>query len=317
MESAPFRHVYGPVSSRRLGRSLGVDLIPLKTCTYDCIYCQLGRTTRKTFDRAEYVPLDEVLEEIDRKLAEEPELDYISLAGSGEPTLHSRIGELIRKIKQRTTVPIAVFTNGSLLWMPEVREELMAADLVLPSLDAGAESIFRYVNRPHKKVRFDTMVEGLELFAKEFKGEMWLEVFLVAGSTGMASEVLRIGELVRRIHPLRLQINTATRPTAEDFAFAVSADQMHEFAADLERCVPGHIEVIADTPPCTAAAPIDREATDEEIVALVGRHPCTVADVSTALRIDRSEATARLERLSAEKRVERVLQNGRCYHVKV
>jgi len=145
MKAQPFKHVFGPVSSRRLGRSLGVDLVPLKTCTYDCIYCQLGRTTLKTTERREWVPLDLVLEQVQAKLATEP--DYITLSGSGEPTLFSRVGELIGRIKDVTDIPVAVLTNGSLLWQKAVRDDLQQADVVIPSLDAGNERMFRYVNR--------------------------------------------------------------------------------------------------------------------------------------------------------------------------
>ncbi len=149
MSSNDFKYLYGPVPSRRLGRSLGIDLVPFKTCTYDCIYCQLGRTTNKTMERRPYVPVKDILSELKIKLAIGGSPDYISIAGSGEPTLHSDIGELIGKIKEITKIPVAVLTNGSLLYLPEVRAALMQADLVIPSLDAGDEELFHYVNRPH------------------------------------------------------------------------------------------------------------------------------------------------------------------------
>ncbi len=181
MNRNKFHHVYGPVPSRRLGRSLGVDLVPFKTCSYDCVYCQLGKTSKKTIDRKEYVAIEDVLEELERKLRFEPFPDYISLAGSGEPTLNLGIGRLISRIKRLTTVPIAVLTNGSLLWMPEVQESLMDADVVLPSLDAGDEIAFRYVNRPHKSISFETMAQGLIDFTAVFTGARygWRYSFLV------------------------------------------------------------------------------------------------------------------------------------------
>ena len=140
MNPPGFRYVYGPVPSRRLGRSLGVDLAPFKTCTYDCIYCQLGRTTCKTTERKEYVPVADILVELRRKLTEKLALDFVTLAGSGEPTLHSGIGELLGEIKRLTSCRTAVLTNGSLLWMREVQDALLEADLVLPSLDAADET---------------------------------------------------------------------------------------------------------------------------------------------------------------------------------
>ena len=159
------QHVFGPVPSRRLGRSLGVDLVPFKVCTYDCIYCQLGRTTCKTTERKEWVPLNEVCASLRDTLDTKP--DFITLSGSGEPTLFSRPGELIRSIKDLTDVPVAVLTNGSLLSVPEVRAGLLEADLVVPSLDAGNERLFRIVNRPHEDIAFDRMVEGLIAFRQE------------------------------------------------------------------------------------------------------------------------------------------------------
>lgn len=180
--------VYGPVPSRRLGWSLGVDLVPYKTCTYDCVYCQLGRTTRQTLERGEYVPTSQILEGVERALASLEEHrgrrpDWIGLAGSGEPTLHSHLGEVVAAIKARTNVPVAVLTNGSLLWSRSVRQELAEADLVLPSLDAGDEALFHYVNRPHPDLDFDQVVQGLVDFRREFRRPIWLEVFLLGGVT--------------------------------------------------------------------------------------------------------------------------------------
>ena len=159
MSSKPFQYLYGPVPSRRLGRSLGIDLVPYKTCTYDCIYCQLGKTTTKTIEMRDYVPVEGVLSELKEKLSTGVPCDYISLAGSGEPTLHASINELIAKIKEMTDIPVSVITNGSLLYLPEVRESLMRADLVIPSLDAGDAALFEYVNRPHKNIILERKAE--------------------------------------------------------------------------------------------------------------------------------------------------------------
>ncbi|MCK4625431.1 MAG: radical SAM protein, partial [Phycisphaerae bacterium] len=170
-------YIFGPVPSRRLGRSLGVDLVPFKTCSYDCIYCQLGRTTNKTIQRKEWVPLDDVVAELKTNLSSQP--DYITLSGSGEPTLYSRTGELIDRIKAVTDVPVAVLTNGSLLWNQEVCAQLMNADLIVPSLDAGDEMMFRAVNRPHEDISFEKMLKGLIEFRREYQGQYWLEVMFL------------------------------------------------------------------------------------------------------------------------------------------
>jgi wyosine [tRNA(Phe)-imidazoG37] synthetase (radical SAM superfamily) len=187
IKSREMQHIFGPVPSRRLGRSLGVDLVPFKTCTYDCIYCQLGRTTNKTVQRKEWVPIDIIINQLKAKIDSKP--DYITLSGSGEPTLYLRLEELIFKIKDVTDIPVAVLTNGSLLWLPEVRNALKTADMVVPSLDAGSSRIFQYVNRPHPDITFNRMLQGLVDFRKDYSGKYWLEVFLLAGVTTLEAEV--------------------------------------------------------------------------------------------------------------------------------
>ena len=174
-------YVYGPVPSRRLGRSLGVDLVPYKVCSYDCIYCQLGRTKNKTIERKPYIPGATILDQVRQKLQEGVSADYITVAGSGEPTLNSEIGRLIHDIKKHTEIPVAVLTNSSLLGDSRVREAIVEADVVLPSLDAYDQKAFEAINRPHPEIPFEAMVEGLMAFRKAYGGEIWLEVFVLDG----------------------------------------------------------------------------------------------------------------------------------------
>jgi wyosine [tRNA(Phe)-imidazoG37] synthetase (radical SAM superfamily) len=313
MSSAGFRYVYGPVPSRRLGRSLGIDLVPFKTCTYDCVYCQLGRTTNKTLERKKYVAVEEVLVELERKLAEKDLPDYISLAGSGEPTLNAGIGDLISKIKGLTGIPVAVLTNGSLLWMSEVQDALMAADLVLPSLDAGDERLFRYVNRPHEDISFERMVDGIAAFTKRFPGEVWLEVLLLAGVTGMASEAKKIAAFARRIRASRVQLNTASRPPAEDVAFPLSTDQM----LALKGVFQGRVDIISENERDDAPVSAFAQARDVNILALLSRRPCTSADVASGLGIHVTEALKHLDALIKAGKVKTVLVGGRTFYTVV
>jgi wyosine [tRNA(Phe)-imidazoG37] synthetase (radical SAM superfamily)/SAM-dependent methyltransferase len=303
-------HVYGPVPSRRLGRSLGVDLVPFKTCSYDCIYCQLGRTTNRTIERKEYVPMGEVLEELTRKLAIEPGPDFIGLAGSGEPTLHSRLGELIAAIKRTTSTPVAVLTNGSLLWMPDVRDDLMEADLVLPSLDAGDENLFRSINRPDENIAFAAMVDGIADFTRQFHGEVWLEVFLLARKTGVPSEAGKIADLARRIAPSRVQLNTIHRPPAEDFALGVSMARMRE----LEKLFSGRVEIIGESERDVVHAPVPPNVQDEEFLALLGRRPCSARDLSIGLGIHVNEALKRLDLLMAAGKAGTLVTGGQTFY---
>lgn len=221
--------VFGPVKSRRLGRSLGIDVLPPKTCTYDCIYCQAGPTTTKTTQREPYAPPGDVADEVLRVLSEGADVDYVTFSGSGEPTLYSQIGTLIRLLKAQTDNPVAVITNGSLLWRGDVQDDLKEADLVMPSLDAGDQEMFARINRPPKDISFEKMVDGIAEFRKRFAGELRLEVLLLAGITD--EEVEKIADHVTRIGPDRVQINTVVRRPAEKSARAVPRARLEKLAA--------------------------------------------------------------------------------------
>ena len=299
-------YIFGPVPSRRLGRSLGVDLVPFKTCTYDCIYCQLGRTTNKTTERKEWLPLDEIISQLKEKLYLKP--DYITLSGSGEPTLFSKCGELICRIKEITNIPVAVLTNGSLLWLPEVRKSLLEADIVIPSLDAGSNHLFQYVNRPHPDISFTRMLEGLAKFRDEYEGRYWLEVFLLAGITTPEMEINRLKTCINSIQPDKVQVNTVTRPPAESFAEPVPKNQLELLTAQLyERA-----EVIADY------RDVHKEkaftARREDILTLRQRRPCSIEDIAAGLGLHRNEVIKYIEELSAEGKIKSKQQNQQLYY---
>lgn len=311
MSATGVRHIYGPVPSRRLGRSLGIDLVPFKTCTYDCLYCQLGRTTNKTVDRREYVSVDAVMEELKRELADGVPPDAITLSGSGEPTLHDAIGDLIENIKSLTNIPLTVLTNGSLLWMDDVQDALMPADLVLPSLDAGDEYTFRYVNRPHGDISLERVVSGIAAFTRRFPGEVWLEVFLLAGVTGITSEARKIAALAKHIGPARVQLNTVSRPPAEEFAYPLAADRM----LDLRHLFPRRTELIGGANMHGVPIPAFRDARVEDILDSLGRRPCTVLDLATGLGIPAPEALKHLDALIAAGTVTTVVLGERRFYI--
>ena len=292
MDERP-QYVYGPVPSRRLGRSLGVDLIPFKTCTYDCVYCQLGRTTNCTLRRREYVPVDAVLADVERRLAElDAPPDYVTLAGSGEPTLHSRLGDLVTEIRRRTGVPVAVLTNGSLLSEPAVADAVAGADLLVPSLDAGTAVMWRRVNRPHPDLDWETMLEGLGRFDGDFAGEVWLEVMLLQGLTGTETEVSAISMLARRIGPDRIQLNTAVRPAAEEGIRPVPRERLEALARRFDPAA----EVVAEFRPSAEGT---AAATAEEVLQLLRRRPCSAKDVADGLGIPPNEALKSIDELLA------------------
>jgi wyosine [tRNA(Phe)-imidazoG37] synthetase (radical SAM superfamily) len=300
------RYIYGPVPSRRLGRSLGVDLVPYKTCTYDCIYCQLGRTTNKTTERKEWVPTKEVVAQVKDKLSSKP--DYITLSGSGEPTLHAQIEQLIREIKSITDIPVAVITNGSLLWLAEVQRSLLDADLVVPSLDAGSEDIFQYVNRPHPQIRFDQMLQGLQEFRRLFHGRYWLEVFLLGGVTTVETRIEALRACIENISPDKVQVNTVVRPPAEGYATPVPRGQLEEIAVQLHP----QAELIV---PCVHDGPADSPGVGcDEVLDLLRRRPCSIADIATGLRLHPHEAAKCVGRLVAEQKVQAKKQEGTLYY---
>lgn len=313
MKNVKFQHVYGPVPSRRLGRSLGIDLVPFKTCTYDCIYCQLGRTTRKTLIRKPYVSIKKILDELDRKLDSKNILDYISLSGSGEPTLHRGIGKLIDQIKSRTKIPVAVLTNGSLLWKKEVQTALMNADVVLPSLDAGDEKAFQRVNRPHKNIDFEQMVDGIASFTKRFSGEVWLEVFLLANITDTPNEIEKIKALITRIHPVRVQLNTIVRPPAETFALPVSEDRMRVLKKLLY--LP-RVNIIGENRRKGGFRANFSKVKSKDVLALLSRRPCTVEDIANGLGIHITEALKCISEISAAGQIYVKISNGKKFYVK-
>lgn len=300
-------HVFGPVASRRLGRSLGVDLVPHKTCSYNCIYCQLGATTNRTIERGPYVSISGVMREVESKLASTAAPDYITLSGSGEPTLQVELGALIAGIKHITDRPVAVLTNGSLLGREDVQAELSAADLVIPSLDAGDATMFQRVNRPHPQLRFEQVVDGLIRFRRHFPGRVWLEVFLLAGLTTADDQMAKIRDLADGVAPDRIQLNTVVRPPADPLARPASVEELSHAAQLLgERA-----EVVDERPDSDTTGMVAPRA--DEITALLRRRPCTLDDLASGLGAHRLQVAKRVaELLRAQVIVMR--QHGRQFY---
>jgi len=212
------KYVYGPVPSRRLGNSLGIDPIPSKTCNYQCIYCQLGKTTNFTNERKDFYPKKEIIKEMEESFnLNKDKFDYITFVGSGEPTLYKSLGELILKAKKLSKKPICVITNGSLLHHEDVKDELMFSDVVLPTLDAGDERLFIKINRPHPSIKYEKMIQGYIDFRREFNGKFWIEIMLMKGINDSKEELLKIKNQLDRIKPDRIDINVPIRPPTESW----------------------------------------------------------------------------------------------------
>jgi wyosine [tRNA(Phe)-imidazoG37] synthetase (radical SAM superfamily) len=289
-------HLFGPVPSRRLGRSLGVDLIPPKTCTYDCIYCEVGPTTHPTRQRFAY-QADAILRELADHLQDPaPAPDVITLAGSGEPTLNLGLGRIIREIKAMSQISVAVLTNGALLYLPEVRRELAAADVVLPSLDAAREEVYRAINRPLPEFSLESLLEGLMSFRREYRGRIWLEVMLLKGLNDTEAELALLRRALREIAPDKIQLNTAVRPVVEAAARPLDPDEMAAAAAYLG----GPVEVIASFNRGDIAG---GPCQDEDFVEMLSRRPMTAPDLAQALGLPLMQVEAQLKRLTASGRI--------------
>jgi wyosine [tRNA(Phe)-imidazoG37] synthetase (radical SAM superfamily) len=301
-------HVFGPVPSRRLGRSLGIDLVPSKTCTLDCVYCQVGRTTMHTVERAEYVPADAVVDEVLARLASGVRPDYLTVSGSGEPTLNTAFGEVIRRLSAETEVSVALITNGTLLTDPEVRRGAAGADVVLPSLDAGTEEVFRRLNRPHASLTLGGLVEGLVSFREEYRGRIWLELFMVKNLNTSTAEVGAMKAHVDRIRPDRIQLNTAVRPAADAQIVRMELEELERIAAAFGP----EAEVVADYSRELRAGLV---AGAEEVFDMLKRRPATVDDVAAGLGIRREEAGKYLSQLESLDKVRRQVRGKETYFV--
>jgi wyosine [tRNA(Phe)-imidazoG37] synthetase (radical SAM superfamily) len=275
------RHVYGPVPSRRLGRSLGIDPVPPKTCNWNCVYCQLGRTTPLSNERQELAPVEAVLDEVRTALtACAGGIDWVTFVGSGEPTLHASLGRMIRRTREMASVPIAVITNGALLYRDDVRRELSAADAVMPSLDAGSEELHRALNRPYPGLTLARHVEGLVAFRKSFSGRLWVEVMLVAGVNDTEPALRDLAAALRRIEPDEVHINVPSRPPAETWVRASDPHALERarsilgIEARVVLPVAGDFELDTDSPVTDAVLEVitRHPMSEPELVAALSRH---------------------------------------------
>jgi wyosine [tRNA(Phe)-imidazoG37] synthetase (radical SAM superfamily) len=274
------KFVYGPVPSRRLGQSLGVDPVPLKTCNWNCVYCQLGRSKPMVNERREYFPAEAILDDVKRALASHApgDIDWITFVGSGETTLHSRLGWLIQEVKALTQHPVAIITNGSLLYLPEVREELALADAVLPSLDAGTPELYQRVNRPVAGLPFESLLEGMIAFRKGYQGKLWVEVMLVQGLNDSELALRDIANALARIQPDEVHIVLPTRPPVETWVQPPNEESLLHARALL-----GDIAHVLH--PGSGSFDLSgNESLTEAVVGIITRHPMRESELIETLQ---------------------------------
>ncbi|MEW6668243.1 MAG: radical SAM protein [Thermodesulfobacteriota bacterium] len=301
------RYIFGPVPSRRLGLSLGVDLLPGKTCTYNCLYCQLGRTGKRVIEPCDRVPIEEVLAELRRRL-EEVTPDTITVSGSGEPTLHPRIGEVISMMKRTTATRVAVLTNASLLWRDEVRRALSGADLLMPTFSTAFEKTFRAIHRPHRDLRLARIVEGLRLLRKGFRGKVFVEVMLLRGYNDGDREIEALRDALSAVSPDRIHLNTVVRPPADPRALPIDRPRMDELKTFLGPAA----EIIVD--PERAQRPQGVSSPEEAILEMAGRRPVRVVDIVNGLQSPAAEACGLVNRLVRKGLLVRRVHRGESYY---
>jgi len=300
--------IFGPVPSRRLGFSLGVDTIPFKTCSLNCIYCQLGRTINKTIQRKEYIAADDILREIEEVLREGKRIDYITFSGSGEPTLNSEIRRMISRIKELTSIPLAILTNGTLLYQSRIREDLMEADLVIPSLDAVTQEIFEVVNRPHPSLKIEKVITGIDSFSQEFNGKVWLEIMVVKGINDSLEEIEKTARVIKQMNLEKIQLNTVVRPPAEEFARPLTREDLKNIKTILGK----QCEIIAEFKRVTQKA--YKRDVEKRILSMVKRRPVTLVDISRSLGLHRNEIIKYVETLEKKHQVKTKVHSGERYY---
>lgn len=324
-------HIFGPVNSRRLGRSLGIDLLKEKTCNFNCIYCEVGPTTHLTDKRREYVPTRRILDEIDEYCLAGQRLgnvDVITITASGEPTLHSGLAEIIGHLKKYGK-PIAVLTNGATLMHGEVRAALRAADLVIPSLDSALPESFQKINRPLPGLRLPDVIHGLLTFSREFTGQLWLEILLARDINDSDEDIAALAGVTRQMRLDRIQLNTVARPPLEEFANPVPASRLRA-VADFFSSIPGSppVELLVNPPPARCAGEADQPADSAgprdqaaaellvgEIVDMLKRRPCTAADINRIFQLGGPDKVGRLlEPLVLSGRLETRLHDNEIYY---
>jgi wyosine [tRNA(Phe)-imidazoG37] synthetase (radical SAM superfamily) len=283
-------YIFGPVPSRRLGLSLGIDLVPVKTCSYDCLYCQVGRTTGKILDPEAFVPVRTITEELEEKL-EKIAPDTITLSGSGEPTLYSPMAQLISSIKQITDIRIAILTNGSLFWNEEVRAGVLEAQIIAPTLSTVFEETYRAIHRPHADIELGMIIEGLKALRRDFRGFIFLEVVLLAGFNDSAREIEGLKQVIEEISPDRIQLNTVVRPPADSRAL----NHVTVRLVDINKLFGDKADIIADKPPEQRSQVF--ESYEDTILETARRRPMRAVDLANVLDLPLEDVEGLLEGL--------------------
>lgn len=306
-----YKHIFGPVPSRRLGISLGIDIIPHKTCTLNCVYCECGHTTNLTTERKEYIPTKEIIEEVKHYFSNNPEPDYITFSGSGEPTLNIKSKEIIDFLKSSyPKVPVAVLTNGTLFYDSEVRKSLLLADLVVPSLDAATLKTFLRIDRPEKSINLEDYINGLVKFRQEYKNKIWLEVFILPGYNDNLEDITALKEAIKKINPDLIQLNSMDRPGCLTNLEVASIETLNKI---IEICGFDNVEIISKS---KAREEIKSYRKDVEghIIETIARRPSPVENIAEITGYHLSELMKYIHTLESQGKITSTLLNDKVFY---
>jgi wyosine [tRNA(Phe)-imidazoG37] synthetase (radical SAM superfamily) len=306
-----YKYLFGPVPSRRLGMSLGVDLVPRKVCSLDCVYCEVGKTTLLTSIRKEYILYSKVKNELLNYFKTNPDPDYITFSGSGEPTLNIYIGEVLKFVKKhKPNIPVAVLTNGTLFFDAHVRKSILEADIVLPSLDAATKDVFNKINRPAEDLNIEMVIEGLIKFRKEFAGKIWLEILILPGYNDSLNELAEMKKAILKIKPDSVQLNTLDRPGTVQGLRGATRQELKSIVEFLDL---DNVEIIAASPQRKKIQAY-RNDIENTILETISRRPCTIEDIIEILGIHISEINKYLDVLEADGKIESVKQDRGIFY---
>jgi len=302
---------FGPVPSRRLGRSIGVNTVPCKTCTYSCVYCQLGRTRRTSIERRVYRDIDAIVASV-RDLVERasPGPDYITFIGCGEPTLAANLGEVFSRINDIADCRKALLTNGSLLWDPALREEVSRFDVVMPTVSACNETMYRRLHRPHPALPYEKVISGIREFARQFSGELWVEVMLVRGVNDDEQSLKGIGGIIETLDADRVHLTAPTRPPAERWVKCPTRESI-ELAM---RIIPGTIDTTMDE---EGQFGVGSRTAIEDLVRIMEVHPMSEEQILDALMsagLTHEDSMATMQRLCDDPRITRIEHRGKTFY---
>ncbi|MFA5336910.1 MAG: radical SAM protein [Candidatus Omnitrophota bacterium] len=303
-------YFYGPVPSRRLGFSLGVNLTPKKLCTFNCVYCQLGETTKKTIKRFFYVDPVELKKELTKIVNRNPKIDYISISGSGEPTLHKGLDKIIDTIRETTNnkYRVCVITNSSLLYKKEVRKELEKADLIIPSLDAATEESFSRIDKPHKQITLKKIVDGLINLRKEFKGKIWLEIMILGGINDSLKEAGIFKKLVAKIKPDKVQLNLPIRPSGASIALPD-----YERVKKIKKIIGKKCEIVSSF--YKDAQNNFSKSVQSDIMKYLNIRPATMRDLEKSVGIEKGTLARQIKRMLDLGLIIKKIYNRKVYFV--